>query len=204
MGFIFHFTLGFVTSFAGSITPSMLNISAVKWRINKNKQAAIHFSIGVSLVVLIQAYVVILFTKFLSENPSYMQGLQKIAIAIFVLLSVYFYKASKKEKGQVQEVQQKAKNSFLAGLGLSALNMFSVSFYCGVTTALDMAGWVQFTQNNTILFAIGSSLGTFVLLYAYINFAKVMQQKSNTIAQNLNLILSVLTGVVALLAFFNL
>ena len=203
MSLAIHFILGFITSFLGTLTPSMLNMTTAKISINRNKKSAIKFAIGASMIVLIQAYVATLFTRYLRENPMFVQSLQKIALVIFALLSVYFYRESRKEKKETDSVKDKAKNSFAGGMFLSALNMFSIPFYCGVTTALDMAGWLMFSQQYILFFVIGSALGTFALLYMYANFAKLIQQKAKGLAKNLNLILSVLTGALAIITFFK-
>lgn len=100
-------------------------------------------------------------------------------------------------------VKEKAGNSFMVGLLLSALNMFSIPFYCGVTTALDIAGWLQFSQQNIMAFVVGSAIGTFVLLYMYANFASTIQHKSKGLSKNLNLILSILTGVFAFITLIR-
>jgi threonine/homoserine/homoserine lactone efflux protein len=203
MGITLHFILGFMTSFLGTLTPSMLNMTAAKISLNKSKSDAVKFAIGVSIVVLLQAYVAILFTKFLRSNPDFVQSLQKIAIVIFALLSFYFYRQSKKDKVPAKTAKDKSGNSFMVGLLLSALNMFSIPFYCGVTTALDVAGWLQFSRQNILIFVVGSALGTFSLLYLYANYAKTIQLKSKGLAKNLNLILSILTGILAITTFIK-
>ena len=203
MGLIIHFTLGFITSFLGTLTPSMLNMTAAKISLNRSKAAAVKYAFGVSIIVLGQAYVAILFTRYLRENPAFVQALQKIAILIFTLLSFYFYRRSKIEKERTASTKEKAGNSFVVGILLSSLNMFSIPFYCGVTTALDVAGWFQFSEKNIIIFVIGSAMGTFVLLNIYANFAKFIKDRSRSLAKNLNLILSILTGVLANITFIK-
>ncbi len=198
-----HFVLGFITSFLGTLTPSMLNMTTAKISIHKSKESAIKFAVGVSIVVLIQAYVATLFTRYLRENPTFVESLQKIALVIFAFLSMYFYRQSKKEKKETDSAKEKAQNSFMGGILLSALNMFSIPFYCGVTTALDMAGWLQFSQQYIIIFVLGSALGTFALLYMYANFAQLIQRKATGLAKNLNLILSLLTGALAIITLFK-
>lgn len=199
-----HFILGFITSFLGTLTPGMLNMTTAKISLNKSKLEGIKFALGVSLVVLLQAYIAILFTKFLRENPDFVHSLQKIAIVIFMALSFFFYSQSKKDTAPKDKIKEKAGNSFVVGLLLSALNMFSIPFYCGVTTALDVAGWLQFSQQNILLFVIGSALGTFTLLSLYANYAKNIQLKSKGLAKNLNMILSMLTGALALITIITL
>jgi len=199
-----HFILGFITSFLGTLTPSMLNMTTAKISLSKNKVEGVKFAIGASIVVLAQVYIAILFTKFLRSNPSFVQSLQKLAIVIFAILSFYFYRQSKKDREPANSVKVKAGNSFVVGLLLSALNMFSIPFYCGVTTALDVAGWLKFSQTTIVSFVIGSALGTFTLLAMYANYAQLIQLKSKGLAKNLNLILSILTGGLALITLINL
>lgn len=199
-----HFILGFITSFFGSITPSMLNMTAAKISLDKGKKSAIKFALGVSSIVFFQAYIATLFTRFLRENPTFVQLLQKIALIIFVALSFFFYKQFKKDNVNIKKQKAGYKNTFVVGILLSALNMFSIPFYCGVTTALDVAGWLQFSQLYIITFVIGSTIGTFSLLYMYLYFAEKIQKKSKTLSKNLNLILSILTGALAIITFFKL
>ena len=203
MTLILHFILGFITSFLGTLTPSMLNMTTAKISLDKSKFEAIKFAAGVSVIVLAQVYIAVLFTKFLRNNPDFVQWLQKIAVVIFALLSFYFYRQSKKDKAPTETVKEKTGNSFMVGLLLSALNMFSIPFYCGVTTALDVAGWLQFTQQNIFIFVIGSSLGTFALLYMYAHYARLIQSKSKGLAKNLNLVLSILTGILAFITLIK-
>jgi len=89
-------------------------------------------------------------------------------------------------------------------LFLSTLNMFAIPFYYGITTILNKFGWLQLSQNNILLFVIGSAIGTFMLLYTYSNFAKLMKSKSNTKSNKLNLSLSLLTGLLALVTLVKL
>lgn len=198
-----HFIFGLITSFLGSLAPSMLNMTAAKISLNKGKGNAIKFALGASLVVLVQAYVAIIFTRYLRENPTFVQSLQKIALFIFALLSIYFYREYKKGKIKSQKKEQGYKNTFLVGLLLSSLNMFSIPFYCGVTTALDVAGWLRFSQIYILTFVVGSAIGTFMLLYMYLNYAEKIQQKSKGLSKNINLILSILTGALAVFTFIQ-
>lgn len=46
MSIIIHFLLGFSTSFLGTLTPSMLNMTTAKISLTKSKSDAIKFAIG--------------------------------------------------------------------------------------------------------------------------------------------------------------
>ena len=90
-----HFFFGFIFAFLGSITPSMLNMTALKISLENGKKELNNYAIGVSLVVLPQAYIAVFLTKHIVENPSILESLEKVGIVIFMLLSYYFYSESK-------------------------------------------------------------------------------------------------------------
>ncbi|MCD6544813.1 MAG: hypothetical protein J7K34_09940, partial [Flavobacteriaceae bacterium] len=92
MTLFLSFVFGFSSSFLGMVLPSMLNMTTVKISIERGKTNAIKFALGVSTIVLLQAYIAVFFTKFLNENPGFIITLQKAALFIFTLLSIYFFK----------------------------------------------------------------------------------------------------------------
>ncbi len=186
------------------IFPSMLNMTSVKINIERGKHNAVKFAFGVSLIVLSQVYAAIFLIKYLNGNPDFLLTLQKIAIVIFTILSLYFYRENRKVKKNTSEFVQNCKNTFVIGLFLSSLNMFAIPFYYGIITVLMKSGLMQLSQNNVLLFVIGSSIGTFVLLYLYPSFAKIASVKSTRSSNKLNLVLSVLTGVLAFITMVRL
>ena len=145
-----------------------------------------------------QAYIAVFFTNYLKENPEFIQILQKIALIIFTFLSVHFYREFRKENTRRSKFRQKCKDTFVIGLFLSAFNMFAIPFYYGITIFLDNFGWLHLSQNNISLFVIGSAIGTFMLLYTYSGLVKYMQINSRKTSNKLNLVLSMLTGLLAI------
>ena len=198
------FIFGFTSSFLGMLAPGILNMTTVKIRLENGKIKAAKFAFGVSIIVLAQAYAAIFFTKYLKANPDFILTVQKIAFTIFILLSLYFYREFKKEAETEKEFRQKCKDTFVVGLLLSVFNMFAIPFYFGITTALDNLGWLHLSQNNIPFFVIGSAIGTFMLLYFYSFLAKNIQINSVRTSTKLNLVLSMLTGLLAIITFIKL
>jgi len=124
-----HFFFGFIFSFLGSITPSMLNMTALKISLENGQKELNKYAIRVSVIALPQAYISVFLTKGILENPLILETLGKIAIVIFVFLSYYFYRKSKKRKIKIEIVAVKKENAFLAGITLSVLNLFSIPFF---------------------------------------------------------------------------
>lgn len=197
MGILFHFLLGFLTSFLGTIFPSMLSMTTVKISIKETRKKAISFAAGVAVIVIIQAYIAVGFSKLLTDNPEYLNSLQKAATIIFTGLAIYFFIQALKTKKPQTTTQKKIKG-FFSGLIFSSLNMFAIPFYFGVTSSLVMIDWYEFLPNNNFAFVIGSSLGTFFLLFLYSGLAKKIERRMTWLANKMDFILGIVTALVAI------
>jgi len=173
----------------------MLNMTTLKISLEKNKNEANYYSLGVSLVVFIQAYIAVLFTKYIYENPSFLESLEKAGVVIFFILTIYFFKQSKSKK--VKASKDRKGNSFLSGVLLSLLNMFAIPFFCGIIATLEMFNLMSFDRFPVAFFIIGSTIGTFCILFLYGKFAKSIQKKTGKLTKDISLILSIITGLVA-------
>ncbi len=204
MSLLIHFVIGFITSFIGTTPPSMLNMTTAKIALERTKIEGAKFALGVSIVVLVQAYIAVLLTRYIHNSENFEWYIKVVGIIIFVLLSIYFFIEASNERKQKETSGYKIKSSFIIGVLFSTLNMFAIPFYCGVSSALNMFGWMKFDQTSIILFVIGSALGTYSLLYVYASSAIKIQKKASLLTKNLNYILSILTALVAIMTFINL
>lgn len=182
----------------------MLNMTALKISLDKGFTAVHKYAFGVSLITIPQIYIAIILTKYITDNPIILETLEKAGIFIFIALSFYFYRESKKDKIKVDDLKAKKENPFLAGITLSLLNMFAIPFYCGIVVFLDTFNLFSFKIIHIISFIIGSFLGTFYILYLYGKFAKLIQQKTGKITKDINLVLSILTALVAIISVIKL
>ena len=198
------FFFGFFFSFVGSITPSMLNMTALKISLEKGSNAANKYALGVALLVVPQIYIAVILTKYITENPKILETFDKVGIVIFMLLSFYFYSESKKSKVNVDVKKTKKENPFLTGITLSLLNMFAVPFFCGIIVLLDNFTLFYFDTIPILFFILGSVLGTFYILFLYGKFAKIIQKKTGKLIRDVNLVLSILTGLVAVVTLIKL
>ena len=188
----------------GSITPSMLNMTALKVSLEIDEKASNSYALGVCLVVIPQVYIAIILTKYITENPTILESLEKAGIVIFFLLSFYFYRESKKSKIQVEGITSKKQNTFLTGITLSLLNMFAIPFFCGIAVLLESFKLFGFDVFSVISFISGSVIGTYYILFLYGKFAKTIQKRTGKLTKDINLILSILTAFVALFSLIKL
>ena len=198
------FFFGFFFSFTGSITPSMLNMTAIRISLEKGVEGAKKYALGVSLAAIPQVVIAVILTKYIAENPTILETLEKVGIVIFIGLSYYFYNESKKGKIKTESIKSKKENPFLTGITLSFLNMFAIPFFCGIIVALDLFKLFSFEVFPIFFFILGTILGTFCILFAYARFAKRIQQKTGKLTKDINIILSVLTALVAVITFIKL
>ena len=203
MNLILHFIIGFTTSFLGTVPPSMLNMTTTKITLEKTKKEGLKFAIGVSIIVLIQAYIAVLFAKYIHNNENFERYIKTAGIVIFGLLSFYFFRQANAQRKQQKNTKFQIKNSFLIGLILSSLNMFAIPFYCGVSSALNMLGWLEFNRMSIFLFVLGSAFGTYALLYIYASSAVKIQSRASLLTKNLNYVLSILTAIVSMINLIN-
>lgn len=196
------FFLGLIFSFVGYTPPSVLNMTALKIRLQKDQRDFYLFTSGVLLIVFIQAYISVYLTKYIANNPMLIAFLEKIGIVILILLSVYFYRLNRIEKKSVG-YQHTIKNSFFTGMLLSTLNMFAIPFFCGIIAFLASNNLMDYSKLSLTFFLIGSVLGTFYILFLYGKYAHKIQQKTGSLTSKINLLLSIVTFVFAVLTFLK-
>ena len=85
------FFVTFSAAFMATVPPGLLNMNAAKTSVEKGKLNGVIFSLGVSSMIMVQAYIAVLISKFLYKNPEVIDLLLKIAIAVFAFFAIYFF-----------------------------------------------------------------------------------------------------------------
>lgn len=199
MGILLHFFLGFITSFLGTLFPSMLSLTTVKISIRESKKKAVAFAAGVSTIVIVQAYIAVAFSKILLSNPMYLDTLQKIGVFVFALLSIFFFRQAIRSKKGVSNPNGRKVKGFVTGMIFSLLNMFAIPFYVGVTSTLVMMHLYEFGLVNNLIFVLGSAFGTFTLMFLYAGLAKKIEKRMIWLANQMDLFLGIVIGLAAIL-----
>ncbi len=204
MSILLHCFLGFITSFLGTIFPSMLSMTTVKIGIKENKRKAISFAAGVSTIVIGQAYVAVAFSKILLSDPVYLETLQKIGVFAFFGVSIFFFREGIRSKKGVTGASERKVKGYATGLLFSLINMFAIPFYVGVTSSLVMLHWYEFNPTNNLFFVIGSALGTFSLLFLYASIAKKIEKRMIWLSNRMDFILGSVTALASIVNLIDL
>ena len=194
----------FSAAFMATVPPGLLNMNAAKTSVEKGKLNGVIFSLGVSTMIMVQAYIAVFISKFLYKNPEVIDLLLKIAIAVFAFFAIYFFITAKRKKEQkLKEVKVSKKNSFYKGILLAALNLLTIPYYSGLNAMWNEAGWIKFEAKDITTFVVAAGAGTFAVLYLYTFYFDKLETKTNRFSKNSNYILSALMLVLLVITLIR-
>lgn len=204
MNLTITFFIGLIVALIGVIPPGLLNMSAAKISLKEGHGRGIVFSIGVSITVIAQTYIAVLFARYLSNHPDVVDVLQRVAMVIFILISVYYLFIAKPNLNPKENINNRSKRSRLFfGMFLSSLNVFPIPYQAYMSITLASFGLMSFDTTSIWSYVAGAAMGTFVMLYIYIFFFEKIKNQRMTSHKNMNLSIGMITGVVALITLIN-
>ncbi|MFD2726117.1 LysE family translocator [Hyunsoonleella rubra] len=204
MDLTFIFLWGLLFAIIGVIPPGLLNMSAAKISLKEGHVRGIVFSIGVCVVLMAQAYIAAIFSRYLSRHPEVISILRSVACVIFILVTIYFLFIAKSKPKSQKEPKIKSKHSrFFQGMLMSAINVFPIPYQSYLIITLASVGWMNFEQTSIIAYVAGAGTGTFVMLYVYIFFFDMIKSKSFTSQKNMNYIIGGITGIISIVTLIN-
>ncbi|MBK5208995.1 MAG: hypothetical protein JJE44_05745 [Flavobacteriaceae bacterium] len=190
MIYILHVFYGITMAYFGLISPGMLNMTVLKIRLHVGKIESIKFALGAAVIVFFQSGIALFFAEFFIENPKVIEILKTVGVFVFFILAGFFFFLSRKK---VEENNMISKgNFFIKGLAMSSVNMLAIPFYLGISIYLGSENKIIIEFPYILFFIFGASMGSFLLFYTYIFFAKIISKKISFIAININIILSLL------------
>ncbi|UNZ00114.1 lysine transporter LysE [Zhouia spongiae] len=203
-----HLAILFFATFSaalmGVVPPGLINMTAAKVSLTKGKVNGILFASGASATVVAQAYVAVLISKYLYNNPFIIDILLKIALVVFGFFTVYFFiVARKKKEKKIKEVDVSKRGSFLKGMLLALVNLLPIPYFCGLNAAWKVSGWIKFEVWDVLVFIIAAGSGTFAMLYMYVVYFDKLQAKSDRFSRYSDYVLSVLMLILVIITFIR-
>ena len=204
MNLIISLLSGFITAFIGITPPGLLNMTAAKVNLKEGKKSALWFIFGAIIIIFFQAYLAILFARFIDDRPNLVLLLREIGCVVFSGLTVYFLLIAKKPKKIKGKIKKHSKSSrFFLGMLLSALNFFPIPYYVLVSIMLSSYNLFLFDTTFIFIFVNGVVLGAFLVFYCYITFFGKIQNKADYLMRNMNTIIGSITGLIAVVTLIN-
>lgn len=201
MEFLNTFLLAVLVAFVGFMPPGMINMTSLKMSLDHHRREAVLFVLGAVTVILLQSFIAVTFAKYLSRNPQILEYLTYAAIVVFLGLAYLFYRQAR-QKVKL-DIKDRKRNSYLAGMGMSSMNMLAIPFFLGYSTLMEAKGWLNLDPPHNFVFSLGAVAGAFLLFFIYVLFAEFIQKRVQFIAKNINYILSLLFLTLAILTIYN-
>ncbi|XMO87220.1 LysE family transporter [Algibacter sp. AS12] len=198
MAFFTCLFFGFIIASSGSVTPSFLNLTVVKFSLKSGRKSAFYLIGGFATVLFFQANIGAYFSSVLMKNSQYITFIQKIGTGILILLSLNFFRLYFTSNKQVKKVKIEKSKAYMHGIGMSLLNTFAIPFYFTSISLLIGLGYFEYSLQNSFYFSIGSTIGSFTLYALYATVASKIEHKLTFIATKMDFILGCLTGVVGI------
>lgn len=198
MNLLTYLFFGFCIASVGSITPSFLNLTVVKYSLRNGKQSTFFLIGGYATVLFFQANLGAYLANVLMENSEYISLIQKIGTGILFLLSINFFRIYFTSKEKVKHKEIPKSKSYFYGILMSLLNMMAIPFYFTSISLLIGFEYFEYSALNAFCFSMGSTIGSFALYTLYAIVAKNIEHKLNFIASKMDFILGCLTGIVAI------
>ena len=203
MSVLINFLVGFIAAFVGVAPPGLLNMSAAKISIKEGRKAAVLFSIGVCATVLIQTYVALLFAKYLDQHPEVVNMLQKVALGIFICITIYFFFIAKDTRREIPEnINYSKTNRYFYGMLLGVLNLLPLPYWVYISITFSGFGMFSFSLPALIAAVLASGMGTFVMLMLYIQFFKQKKDSMRSMV-NMNYVIGFITGIISIVTFLK-
>lgn len=197
MALFLNFVIGFIASLLGVIPPGLLNMYAAKISMNEGRRFAILFSLGVSITVMFQTIIALLFARYIEMHPSIVDMLQKVALGIFICLTIYFLFIAKDTRREIPENMQHSKtNRFFSGMLVGALNLLPLPYWVYVSLTFSKFGWFTFSHFGLAICVVASAMGTFAMLSIYVQFFRPKDEPKK-VNVNMNYIIGAITLIIA-------
>jgi len=203
MAILYNLLIGFFGSFLGVLPPGLINMYAAKISMKEGRKRAFLFSIGVCITVMLQTYVALLLARYIGKHPEIVSMLQKVALGIFISLTIYFMFIAKDTRREIKERgEHSKKNRFFLGVFIALLNLLPLPYWMYLSITFSSFGMFSFSQPELWVAVIGSGMGTFASLALYVQFFRP-KEDSRKLKLNMNYVIGIITAIISVITFLR-
>lgn len=204
MNISFVFLLGLLVAFIGVVPPGLLNLTAAKISLKEGYLRGFIFSLGACVIVGFQTYLAAIFAKYLNQHLEIVEILKRVALVVFVLVSIYFFFLAKRDANAKEiDALESKKSRFFQGIFMSALNMFPIPYQAYIITTLVTIKWIFLDNLSIVAYVAGTVSGTFVGFYIYILFFEKIKNSKIFSQKDMSLAIASITALVAIITLVN-
>jgi threonine/homoserine/homoserine lactone efflux protein len=203
MTIFYNLLIGFFGSFIGVLPPGLINMYAAKISMREGRKRGLLFSVSVCITVMLQTYIALLFARYIGKHPEIVSMLQKVALGIFISLTIYFIFIAKDTRREIRTHGENSKrNRFFLGIFIAMLNLLPLPYWMYLSITFSAFGAFSFTQPQLLLAVIASGVGTFASLALYVQFFRA-KEDSRKLKLNMNYVIGLVTAVISIITFFK-
>lgn len=186
--------LGFWVSYLASLPPGTISLSVIETTIQKGLKQAAMVAFGAIVIEFFQAYIATYFAAWMQGRPAIDQFIQISVIPIFLALSVYYYRESKKVKEMVlvEGARFRKRDSFMKGAIVSLLNPVAIPFWAFYSIVFQNNGWVLPRHLDIFFYVIGIILGTFLCQLTYAFAAALIRKRLKAVRKWVNIFIALI------------
>src|SRR5690554_1497295 len=203
MAILYNFLIGFFGALIGVIPPGLINMYAAKVSMKEGRKKGMLFSIGVCVTVMIQTYIALIFARYIEMHPGIVDVLQKVALGIFISLTIYFIFIAKDTRRELRDRDTYSKTSrFFSGMFLAMLNLLPLPYWIYLGITFSVFGWFSFSQPELWVAVVAAGLGTLSVLALYVQFFRARNEPQK-FKMNMNYIIGSITAVISIITFLK-
>ena len=162
------------------------------------------FSLGACVIVGFQTYLAAIFAKYLNQHLEIVEILKRVALVVFVLVSIYFFFLAKRDANAKEiDALESKKSRFFQGIFMSALNMFPIPYQAYIITTLVTIKWIFLDNLSIVAYVAGTVSGTFVGFYIYILFFEKIKNSKISSQKYMSLAIASITALVAIITLVD-
>jgi|SRR5690554_58588 len=203
MTILYNLLIGLIGAFIGVLPPGLINMYALKVSLKEGRKKALIFAAGVCVTVISQTLIALFFARYIEQHPEVVSVLQKVALVIFIGLTLYFFFVAADTRREIVDAKvQSTTRRFLSGILIAALNLLPLPFWVYVSITFSAFGWFTFDAPALYFAALGSGMGTFLALTIYAYFVKNTEEPRN-FKVNMNFIIGAITAAIAVITLLK-
>lgn len=203
MAIFYNLIVGFLGSFVGVLPPGLINMYAAKISMKEGRKKGLLFSLGVCITVMVQTYVALLFARYIEMHPEIVNMLQKVALGIFISLTIYFIFMAKDTRREIRDREAHSKtNRIFSGIFIALLNLLPLPYWVYLSITFSAFNLFSFSQPELWIAVIASGLGTFGSLAFYVQYFR-LKEESRKMKINMNYVIGLVTAIISVITFLK-
>ena len=186
----------FIYGFIGLAPVGMINGTVLARSVAISTRNGIKFAFGAMLMHALQIFIAIAFIDYFVGGSPINKVLNWLAVVVFSLLSVYYFKRRNKHPGA--QGDKAVGNPVIKGVMISSVNFLAIPYWALFSIWVENRSTLESVLDYWMWIIPGGFAGAFLILCLYALVAGKFNYRMDLIQKRINLGLSILFFVLAI------